>query len=98
VYQVLLRDRAAMTDLIETVLTPLTTARGGARLLLDTLTAYAAHGGNTAATARALHLAVRTVTYRLDRIAALTGYDAARPDDRYVLQTAVLGARLLDWP
>ena len=98
VYQVLLRDRAAITDLIDTVLTPLTTARGGARPLLDTLAAYAAHGGNTAATARALHLAVRTVTYRLDRIAALTGYDPARPDDRYVLQTAVLGARLLDWP
>jgi sugar diacid utilization regulator len=98
VYQVLLRDRAAMTDLIETVLTPLAAARGGARPLLDTLTAYAAHGGNAAATARALHLAVRTVTYRLDRIAALTGYDPARADDRYVLQTAVLGARLLDWP
>jgi GGDEF-like domain/PucR C-terminal helix-turn-helix domain len=98
VYQVLLRDRAAITDLIDTVLSPLTTARGGARPLLDTLIAYSAHGGNTAATARSLHLAVRTVTYRLDRVAALTGYDAARPDDRYVLQTAVLGARLLDWP
>jgi hypothetical protein len=98
VYQVLLRDRAAIDDLIETVLGPLASARGGARPLLDTLWAYAAHGGNTAATARALGLAVRTVTYRLDRIAALTGHDPARPEDRYVLQTAVIGARLLDWP
>jgi hypothetical protein len=98
VYQVLLRDRAAIGDLIETVLAPLTTARGGAGPLLETLAAYAGHGGNTAATARALHLAVRTVTYRLDRIAALTGYHPADPGDLYVLQTAVLGARLLDWP
>jgi hypothetical protein len=98
VYQVLLRDRAAIDDLIGTVLGPLTAARGGARPLLDTLWAYAANGGNTAATARDLGLAVRTVTYRLDRIAALTGHDPARPEDRYVLQTAVIGARLLDWP
>jgi hypothetical protein len=98
VYQVLLRDRAAITDLIDTVLGPLTSARGGITPLLDTLSAYTANGGNTAATARALHLAVRTVTYRLDRIAALTGYNPARADDRYVLQTATIGARLLDWP
>jgi len=97
VYQVLLRDRAAMDDLIETVLGPLDAARGGVRPLLETLWAYAEHGGNTAATARALHLAVRTVTYRLDRIAALTGYNPARPEDRYVLETAAIGARLLDW-
>src|SRR5215218_7246584 len=41
VYQVLLRDRAAITDLIDTVLSPLTTARGGAGPLLETLAAYA---------------------------------------------------------
>ncbi len=97
VYQVLLRDRAAIDDLIDTVLGPLVGARGGVRPLLDTLWAYAANGGNTAATARALHLAVRTVTYRLDRIAALTGYNPANPEDQYVLQTAAIGARLLDW-
>ncbi len=96
VYRVLLRDRAAITDLIGTVLAPLGGARGGAGPLLETLSAYHAHGGNTAATARSLRLAVRTVTYRLERIATLTGYDPSRPDDLYVLQTAVLGARLLE--
>ena len=82
-----------MTD----TLGPLRTARGGARPLLDTLSAWFASGGNAAATARALHLSVRAVTYRLDRAAALTGLDPSRPDDRFALHVAVLGARLLDW-
>lgn len=95
VYQVLLRDRAAIADLIETVVTPLRSARGGATPLLDTLSAYFASGLNAAATARTLHLSVRAVTYRLSRIRALTGYDPSDPEQRYILQTAVLGARLL---
>ena len=47
VYQVLLRDRAALSDLVEDVLAPLRQARGGAGPLLDTLDAYVAAGGNT---------------------------------------------------
>ncbi|MFF8990982.1 helix-turn-helix domain-containing protein [Streptomyces sp. NPDC014983] len=43
-------------------------------------------------------MSVRTVTYRLNRIRQLTGHDPGDPDQRYVLQTAALGARLLDWP
>jgi hypothetical protein len=97
VYQVLGRDRAAIVDLVETVLAPLQTSRGGARPLLDTLTAYFL-AGNASAAARALHLSVRALTYRLDRIHRLTGYDPASPQDRYTLETAVLGARLLGWP
>jgi DNA-binding PucR family transcriptional regulator len=50
------------------------------------------------ATARKLTLSVRAVTYRIARIRQLTGYDPADPDQRYTLQTAVLGARLLGWP
>ncbi|HXZ69416.1 MAG TPA: helix-turn-helix domain-containing protein, partial [Streptosporangiaceae bacterium] len=65
IYQVLLRDRAAITDLVRTVLTPLAAARGGAAPLLATLGAYFAHGGVAAAAARSLHLSVRAVTYRL---------------------------------
>lgn len=34
---------------------------------------------------------------RLERI-QLTGANPADPDHRYMLQTAVIGARLLDWP
>ena len=94
VFRVLLRDRQALDDLIQTVLLPLTQARGGAGPLLDTVLAYAAHGGNATATARSMHLSVRALTYRLQRIAELSGYDPARPDQLYVLYTAALGARL----
>jgi hypothetical protein len=98
VYQVLLRDRTAITDLVRAVLTPLTRARGGAAPLLATLAAYFASGGVAAAASRDLHLSVRAVTYRLARVAQLTGRDAARPGDALTLQVAVIGARLLDWP
>ncbi|MFC9975663.1 PucR family transcriptional regulator [Spirillospora sp. NPDC127200] len=98
VFQVLLRDRGAIIDLVATVLGPLEQARGGARPLLDTLTGYFASGGNTAAAARRLHLSVRAVTYRLDRIKQLTGHDITDPTQRFALEAAVLGARLLDWP
>ena len=98
IYQVLLRDRAAITDLVQTLLTPLARARGGAAPLLATLDAYYARGGVAAAAARDLHLSVRTVTYRLARIKELTGRDPSRPADALALQVAVIGARMLDWP
>jgi hypothetical protein len=98
VYRVLLRDREAISDLIDAVLTPLRAARGGARPLLDTIGAYLDSGGNTTATARRLHLSVRAVTYRLRRIQELTGHDPADPADRFTLQAALLGARASGWP
>jgi sugar diacid utilization regulator len=98
IYQVLLRDRAAITDLVQTLLTPLARARGGAAPLLATLDAYYARGGVAAAAARDLHLSVRTVTYRLARVRALTGRDPGLPADALALQVAVIGARMLDWP
>jgi sugar diacid utilization regulator len=98
IYQVLLRDRAAITDLVQTLLTPLARARGGAAPLLATLDAYYARGGVATAAARDLHLSVRTVTYRLARVRELTGRDPARPADALALQVAVIGARMLDWP
>jgi sugar diacid utilization regulator len=98
VYQVLLRDRTAITDLVRTVLVPLGTARGGAGPLLATLAAYFARGGVAAAAARDLHLSVRAVTYRLARVKDLTGRDPGLPADALTLQVAVIGARLLDWP
>ncbi|HSS88377.1 MAG TPA: helix-turn-helix domain-containing protein [Streptosporangiaceae bacterium] len=98
VYQVLLRDRTAITDLVCTVLMPLGAARGGAAPLLATLAAYFARGGVAAAAARDLHLSVRAVTYRLARVRDLTGRDPARAADALTLQVAVIGARLLDWP
>jgi hypothetical protein len=98
IYQVLLRDRAAITDLVQTLLTPLARARGGAAPLLATLDAYYARGGVAAAAARDLHLSVRTVTYRLARVRKLTGRDPTRPADALALQVAAIGARMLDWP
>jgi hypothetical protein len=98
VFQVLYRDRAAIIDLVETVLSPLDRTRGGARPLLDTLSAYFATGGVAAETARKLYLSVRAVTYRLDRVRHLTGYDPREPAQRFTLEAAVLGARLLGWP
>lgn len=98
VFPVLLRDRAAITDLVTTVLGPLTTARGGAGIYLDTLGTLFDNQGNHTATARHLHLSVRAVTYRLDRIRELTGYHPGEPTQRFTLQAAVLGARLLGWP
>jgi sugar diacid utilization regulator len=98
IYQVLLRDRAAIADLVRTVLTPLEAARGGAAPLLATLVAYFAHGGVATAAARDLHLSVRAVTYRLARVRDLTGCDPTAPADALTLQVAVIGARLLDWP
>ncbi len=98
VHRVLVRDEAAMLELVDVVLTPLLSARGGAEPLLRTLEAYFAAGGNASLSARSLHLSVRALTYRLEKIAALSGRDPADPAQRFELQTAVLGARLLDWP
>jgi PucR C-terminal helix-turn-helix domain/GGDEF-like domain len=97
-YRVLLRDRRAMADLVRSVLGPLRDAHHGAEPLLETLEEYFAAGGVLTDAARALHLSVRAVSYRLDRIRLLTGHDINVPIDRLALQLAVMGARLLDWP
>jgi sugar diacid utilization regulator len=98
VFPVLMRDRAAMADLVRTVLGPLTHARGGAGPLLETLSVLSAAGYVNAEAARRLGLSVRTLTYRLERIKALTGYDPGEGLHRYTLETAAMGARLLGWP
>ncbi|WP_432150915.1 PucR family transcriptional regulator [Streptomyces sp. bgisy029] len=98
VYPVLTRDRQAMADLVRSELGPLQEARGGAEPLLKTLAVYFDAGCVAAETARRLALSVRALTYRLERIHQLTGSDPADPMHRYSLQTAVIGARLLDWP
>ncbi|WP_031515847.1 PucR family transcriptional regulator [Streptomyces sp. NRRL F-5123] len=97
VFPVLMRDRAAMSDLVQSVLGPLRDARGGAAPLLETISAYSAAGYVNAEAARRLDLSVRALSYRLERIAALTGFDPDDPLQRYTLETAALGARLLGW-
>lgn len=98
VYEVLARDRELTAELVDAVLAPLQGARGGAEPLLQTLRVYFASGGIAVATAARLHLSVRAVTYRLERIAALTGRDPRDPDDRFVLDAALRAARVLGWP
>ncbi|MFI5617684.1 PucR family transcriptional regulator [Streptomyces sp. NPDC051567] len=98
VYPVLTRDRQAMADLVESVLGPLRKGRGGVQPFIDTLTAYFDSGCVATEAARRLSLSVRALTYRLERIHTLTGADPADPANRYTLQTAVIGARLLGWP
>jgi sugar diacid utilization regulator len=98
VYRVLGRDQAAIVDLVRDVLGPLDRARGGAEVLLDTLQQYFDAGDVATEAARRLHVSVRTVTYRLARVTQLTGYSASKPDQRFALHAAVLGARLLEWP
>jgi hypothetical protein len=98
VYLMLVRDRAGLADLVETVLGGLRAARGGAGPLVETLAVWFGAGGTSAQAARVLHLSVRAVTYRLDRVRDLTGYDPADPRDHLSLHVAVVGARLLGWP
>jgi sugar diacid utilization regulator len=98
VYRVLGRDQAAIVDLVRDVLTPLDQVRGGAEVLLETLREYFTAGDVATEAARRLHVSVRTVTYRLTRVAQLTGYSVSQPDERFTLHAAVLGARLLEWP
>ncbi|MFE2752330.1 PucR family transcriptional regulator [Actinosynnema sp. NPDC059335] len=98
VYQVLLRDSAALADLVSVVLEPLRAVRGGPGPLLDTLAAYFAAGQVSAACARELQVGVRTVTYRLRRVEELTGYSVDDPPQALSLHVAVLGAKLLGWP
>ncbi|WP_329084536.1 PucR family transcriptional regulator [Streptosporangium sp. NBC_01469] len=98
VFPVLLRDRAAIEDLVTSVLSPLLEARGGPEPLLATLEAIFASQGNQTAAARRLGVSTRAVTYRLERIRRLTGFSPDDSTQRFTLETAVLGARLLDWP
>lgn len=95
IYRVVIRDRDAIADLVDTLLSPLAAARGGAEPLLNTLETYFSTGAVGTETAQRLGVSPRTVTYRLAKVAALTGYDPTEPDDAYALRTAVLGARLL---
>jgi DNA-binding PucR family transcriptional regulator len=97
-FRVLTQDEQVLRDIVTNVLEPLATARGGSEPLVDTLEAYFDEGLSPTAAARRLHLSVRAVSYRLDRIARLTGRSLRDPLDRFVLELAVRGCRLLAKP
>lgn len=74
---------------------PLDTAGRGGPELVETLTAWLAAGESVVATARALHVAPRTVSYRLARVAAALGVRSLDPETRARLSAALLVRRLL---
>jgi sugar diacid utilization regulator len=63
--------------------------------LIRTLEAYLEAGGSPARAARALHVHVNTVYYRLERLRELLGEDFADPRRAVDLQVALLARRLL---
>ncbi len=55
---------------------------------MATLASFIEHSGNMAEVARDLNVGARTVGYRLDRIAALTGFSVRKPEERFILELA----------
>ncbi|MEZ5243535.1 MAG: helix-turn-helix domain-containing protein [Acidimicrobiales bacterium] len=93
-YRLVAADMSVAEALVDAVVRPLEAASRGD--LLATLDAFVAHGGNVAAVARALSLGPRSVAYRLDRIAELTGQSPRDPAGRLTLELALLCRRLVD--
>ncbi len=83
-------DGHARRQLVEEVYTPLAESRG----LLETVTAYFAHGASMEATARALFVHPNTVRYRLKSAGDLTGLTATVPRDAFTYSIALTLGRL----
>ncbi|WP_163511723.1 PucR family transcriptional regulator [Fodinicola acaciae] len=92
-HRLIAADPVAASRLAADVFGALESVRGGAFPLVETVLAVLDHGGNTAA-ARALHVSVRTVLYRLERVAELTGLSLDDPADRFTLYVAAMTVRL----
>ncbi len=90
------QDRETLRELVELTLEPLQSNRQGGPHYIETATTWLQEGLSVAATARALHIHERTVRYRLARISKLTSLDLQHADDRFRLELALRGARLLD--
>jgi PucR family transcriptional regulator, purine catabolism regulatory protein len=58
--------------------------------LIGTLDAYLASGGSVSEAAGRLHIHRNTLSYRINRIAELTGRDLSNPQDRLLLRVALL--------
>ena len=89
------QDQTTLRELVDATLTPLRSARNGGPQYVETAAVWLQEGLSVAATARVLEVHERTVRYRLARIAKLTSLDLQHADDRFRLELAVRGARLL---
>jgi hypothetical protein len=98
VFLSLYRNRSLLEDLVRSVLIPLASMRGGAEEQLATLQAHFDNHGVATTTARALHLSVRGLTYRLQRLRSTLTHDLDDPQQRLTVELALVAARLLDWP
>ncbi len=83
--RVLSGDVSARRALLDHVHAPVVAA-GAA--FAETVSTYLESGRSLEATARTLFVHPNTVRYRLRRVAEITGWDATRPRDAFVLQTA----------
>ncbi len=84
--RVLSGDVSARRALLDRVYHPLQAA---GPVLAETVAAYLEGGRSLEGTARTLFVHPNTVRYRLRRVAEVTGWDATRPRDGYVLQVAL---------
>ncbi|WP_246160561.1 PucR family transcriptional regulator [Nocardioides humilatus] len=89
--RILAGDEWARVEALEGIYTPLADARG---TLVETLSAYFAHGTSIEPTARALFVHPNTVRYRLGQVADLTGLTPSQPRDALALQMALALGRL----
>ncbi|QYN41199.1 helix-turn-helix domain-containing protein (plasmid) [Pseudonocardia sp. DSM 110487] len=96
-YRLFMHAETAVIDLVQAVLLPLIDSGAEAEPFLGTLEAWFITGSVPEA-ARKLHLRTYEVLQRLDHFAELTGNDPTDPGQRFTVQAAVLGARLLGWP
>jgi purine catabolism regulator len=85
--RVLTGEAAARAEFLGELLGPLRAARHG-DVLEQSLIAFARHGFHLARTAGALFIHPKTLSYRLGRVAQLTGLSLDDPDTRFRLQLA----------
>lgn len=88
-------DREALRELVDETLTPLRSTRAGGPQYVETAAVWLQEGLSVAATARALGVHERTIRYRLARIGKLASLDLQHADDRFRLELALRGERLL---
>lgn len=86
-------DQDAHTQLLDTVVAPLTRAGGE---LLRTLACYLDGGGALEPCARELFVHPNTVRYRLRRVSEVTGRQPSDPRDALTLRVALVIGRLRD--
>ncbi|MEU8551868.1 PucR family transcriptional regulator [Streptomyces roseoverticillatus] len=93
-----LRSQGDLAAFVDRVLGPLIAHDATARpALLPTLTAYLAHAGRKAETARGLHLNRQTLYDRLARIGRLLGVDLEDPETVLSLGLALRARRHTEW-